>query len=122
MSSFQALTYQTGNPTNLGANTLISGNGITSLSGNLSINAAGTNVVVGTALQFAANIGLTVASGSSAFDFSGGTGVFKSSSGAGRRIPVAASPARCRNRPMTPRSGPAGANAGSADETHRRLL
>lgn len=83
MANYQALTVQSGVLTQLGSNTLVAGSGITSNSGNLTIGAAGSNVVVNTALQFAAGVGITVASGSSAFDFSGGSGVFKTSTGAG---------------------------------------
>ncbi len=83
MANFRPLTLQSGTVTaQQNADTLIAGAGVTTASGNLTISAAGSNVVVSTALQIAANVNMSCASGTTAVDFSAGSGTFKTTTGA----------------------------------------
>src|ERR1700722_5515937 len=83
MANWRALTIQGGTVTQQqDADTLITGAGITTNTGNLTIGASGTNVILGKATQLAANINLSAASGTSSFDLSAASGIFKTSTGA----------------------------------------
>jgi len=77
VSNFRALTIQSGvHKQQQDADTLIVGAGITTNSGNLTISAAGTDVVL------AAGKNLSVGSGAGNIDFSASTGAFKTPTGA----------------------------------------
>lgn len=76
-----AIDRSTGAHVSVGAaDTQFVGGTLKTSSGNMTLQPAGT-VILASALVFAANIGLTVNAGTSAIDFSGGTGIFKTSSG-----------------------------------------
>lgn len=76
MANFRSLTIQSGITTQIqDSNTLVVGNGITTLSGDLTLSATG-NLLVASGKNFSA------VGGSSLFDFSAASGLFKTTTGA----------------------------------------
>ena len=77
MADYRALTLQGGTYAQIqNANSVIVGAGITTAAGNLTITAAGTDVIV------AAGKNLSMGAGAGAADFSGGSGIFRTTTGA----------------------------------------